>query len=114
MTMSDSLRDIVINYRADSLLGDEVHVVGKKNGKVVFDGIYKVYASVETNYSKIAVMWPSDGILPGEFQDHYGSTANRYPVEIEYEEDEDTLALSGKYQGEPYEVFIKLPEKRIY
>lgn len=110
--MSESLRHVIINYRNEPLSGDKVHVVGRKNGKIVFDGYYQIYGSIETNYSRLAILWPEDGILPAEYQDHYGSS--RYPVEIKYFEEEDKVHLSGKYFNKPYEVVVQLPPKRTF
>lgn len=111
--MLDSLRWVVMNYRKDPLIGDKVHVKARKNGVVVFNDYYQIYASVETNYSRLFVDWPQDGVVPAEYRDHYGSTKNKFPVEIEYFEEEDILHLSGDFHGEPYKIVIQLPEKRV-
>jgi hypothetical protein len=109
--MSKSLREILLNYDGNWILGDKVHVKGRKNGKVVFNGYYKINGTIETNYSRLSIDWPEIGVLPVEYQDHYGSSSNKYPVEIEYFEEEDIVHLSGKYQGDPYKIVVQLPEK---
>ncbi|WP_342550964.1 hypothetical protein MKX57_09445 [Lysinibacillus sp. FSL M8-0216] len=110
--MEDSLMDVLQNYNEQRISGDIVHIEGIKNGKVVFEGNYQIYGSIETNYSRLFIYWPKDGVLPAEYQDHYGIGYNRYPVDFEYFEQEDKLYLSGKYHDEPYEIVIQLPIKR--
>jgi hypothetical protein len=110
--MSKNLREILLNYRSERILGDEVHVNGEKNGKVVFDGYCKIYGTIETNYSRLSINWPEDGVLPGEYQEHYPKNSNRYPVDIKYFEEVDVVYLCGEYFGAPYKIVIKLPEKR--
>jgi len=110
--MSNSLKWVVINYQNDPLVGDKVHVTARKNGNVVFNDYYQIYASVETNYSRLFINWPQDGVVPAEYQDHYGSPRNKFPVEIEYFEEEDIIHLSGKYHGDSYKIVVQLPEKR--
>jgi len=111
--MLNSLREVVINYGNDPLLGDKVHVIARKGGKVVFNDYFKIYASIETNYSRLYIDWPQAGVLPMEYQDHYGSSMNKYPVNIEYFEEEDIVHLSGKYIGASYKIVVQLPEKRF-
>lgn len=112
--MLNSLRTVVVNCRNNPLAGDKVHVKARKNGDVVFNGYYQIYATVETNYSRLYIDWPEDGVVPAEYQDHYGSSENKFPVEIEYFEEEDIIHLSGKYHGESYTIVVQLPEKRKF
>lgn len=108
----NSLRDVVKHYQNAPLLGDKVHIKAEKNGKVVFNDWYKIYASIELNHSSLYINWAQTGVLPVEYQDHYGSNTN-YPVDIKYFEAEDIVHLSGKYLDELYKIVINLPEKRF-
>ncbi|MGE7121788.1 hypothetical protein ACQKIC_16350 [Peribacillus sp. NPDC046944] len=112
--MSKNLREILLNYRHRNILGVEVHVMGEKKGKVVFDGNYKIYSTIETNYSRLTIDWPITGVLPGEYQEHYTEGSNKYPVDIKYFEEEDKVHLSGKYSGDSYKIVVHLPEKSSY
>lgn len=114
--MSKNLREILLNYRDQRILGDKVHVRGRKNGKVVFDGYYKIYGTIDTNFSSLTIDWPEDGILPRQYQDYYGFP-NRFPVKFEYFEEDDIVHLSGIYKNDndaPYKVVVQLPEKSSY
>lgn len=65
--MSNNLRELLLNYDNERILGDKVHVNGRKNGKVVFNGYYQIFGTIETNYSRLTISWPEDGVLPGEY-----------------------------------------------
>lgn len=110
--MSISLREILINYRTEPLSGDKVHITARKRGKIVFNGYYQIYGSIETNYSRLTVIWPEDGVVPAEYRDYYGLSNNMYPVDIEYFVEDDIVHFSGDYFGSPYRIVIQLPEKR--
>lgn len=109
--MENNLREMLFNYHNERILGDKVHVKGRKDGNVVFNDYYQIFATIESNYSRLTIDWPKNGVLPGEYQEHYTANSNRYPVEIEYFEKDDIVHLSGEYQGESYKVVIQLPEK---
>lgn len=109
--MSQGLQDMLRNYSTRQILGDKVHVKGRKDGEVVLNGYFKIYATIETNYSRISIDWPENGVLPAEYQEHYGAFENKYPVDFEYFEDDDIIHLSGKYGVSEYKVVIQLPEK---
>ncbi|OPH47601.1 hypothetical protein BC351_10440 [Paenibacillus ferrarius] len=108
----DDLRQVVINYRDEPLSGDKVHVIARVNGKETINNYYQVYASVETNYSRIYFVWDEDGVIPAEFQEHYPNSSNRYPVSFSYFENEDILHLEGNYFGKSYKLVVQLPPKR--
>ncbi|PGA51085.1 hypothetical protein COL86_27870 [Bacillus toyonensis] len=111
--MSKNLREILLYYRNEALLGNEVHVIAIKNGEEVFNGFYKIYGFIETNFSKLSIMWPEDSVVPGEYRDYYGMSS-MYPVDIEYFEEDDLVHLSGKYRENPYKIIVHLPEKRTF
>lgn len=110
--MSNELQRMLKNYSSRQILGEEVLVKGQKNGEIVFNGHYKIIATIETNYSRIYIEWPEDGVLPAEYQEHYGAFNNKYPVDIKYFKDNDTIHLAGDYRGSLYLVDIQLPEKQ--
>lgn len=105
----EGMREVLLNY-SGRLIGDILHVKGSKEGKEEFNGEYKVYATIETNYTKITIDWPQEGILPTEYLDTYGFN-NKYPVDVEYIEEDDILKLSGEYFEAPYIVTLKLPRR---
>ncbi|CAH2462779.1 MULTISPECIES: hypothetical protein [Bacillus cereus group] len=108
--MSKNLREILLHYRNQQLLGDKVHVIARKNGEVVFNGYYKINCTIETNYSRLTIDWPKDYVVPAEYRDYYGMSS-MYPVDIEYFEKDDIVHLSGKYLEDSYKVVVQLPEK---
>ncbi len=108
--MSKNLREILLHYRNQWILGEEVHVIARKNGEVVFDGDYIINSTIETNYSRLTIDWPKDYVVPGEYRDYYGMSS-MYPVDIEYFEEDDLVHLSGKYGEDPYKIIVHLPEK---
>ncbi|NLY46753.1 MAG: hypothetical protein GX053_12330 [Tissierella sp.] len=109
--MSKGLREILLNYSEGRILGEKAHVKGKKNGQVVFNDYYQIYATIEANYSRLTINWPEDGVLPAEYQEHYPKNSNRYPVDIKYFEEEDIVHLAGNYFGDSYLIVVQLPEK---
>lgn len=108
--MSKNLREILLHYRNQQILGETVHVIAIKNGEEVFNGYYKIIGTIETNYSRLAIDWPGNRVVPGEYRDYYGMSS-MYPVDIEYFEEDDLVHLSGKYGEDPYKIIVHLPEK---
>ncbi|MEK4459656.1 hypothetical protein [Paenibacillus sp. FSL R10-2748] len=108
----NDLHQAIMSYRGDPLSGDKVHVIARVNGTVKINDYVKVFASIETNYNRIAFIWGEDGIVPAEYQEHYPNELNRYPVLFTYFKDKDILHLEGKYFGENYKLVVQLPPKR--
>lgn len=110
----DDLRRVVINYKDEPLAGDKVHVIARVGGKEEINDYIQLYASVETNYSRICFIWKNDGVVPAEYQEHYPNSDNMFPVIFTYFEDDDVLHMEGSYFGKSYKLVVQLPPKRPF
>lgn len=109
--MKNDLQKMICNYKHEQIINEKLHIVARIDGKALFNGYYSVIATIETNYSRIAIDWPEIGKIPGEFQERY-RTESIYPVKFDYFDEEDIIHLSGDYYGKKYLVKIQLPPKK--
>lgn len=107
----DDLRRVIINYRDEALSGDKVHVIARVDGKEIINNYMRVFASVESNYSRIYIEWETDRIVSAEYQEHYPNSSNKYPVIFTYFKDDDMLHMEGKYDNKSDKIVVQLPPK---
>ncbi|OAB40983.1 hypothetical protein PMSD_00380 [Paenibacillus macquariensis subsp. defensor] len=100
------LHEVIMNYRAEPIINEELFITARKKGKLVHYGDFKVIMTVETNYSRIMIDWP-EGKLPLEYRDD-----GFFQVYFTYNEEEDILEINGEFRGEVFDIIVKLPTKR--
>ncbi|MCM3274198.1 hypothetical protein [Paenibacillus elgii] len=103
------LYHVCINYKGKPIVNESLHVIGRKNGEVVFDDYYQVIICVDTNYRSVYISWPEYYILPAQCRE-----PSIFGTKFKYYDKSDKLHISGTYgnEKEDFEIVIQLPPKQ--